>query len=97
MARAPRQKVDEKKLTKGELRKLNALRKSLVDEDIALDAFAKWHKKYGASQKHADDRNAQLIKEALEILRNRENLRIRRGGYLVTSGPRGVSVTPAAK
>ncbi len=44
MARKPAPKLDEKALTKGELRKLNALRKS-VGEDIGEKAFVEWLRK----------------------------------------------------
>ena len=36
--------INEQNLTKGQLRKLNALRKS-VGEDLAEDVFAKWMKR----------------------------------------------------
>ncbi len=57
--------ISEKTLSKGELRKLNALRKSLGDE-IADDAFAKWlaQKETGA----ASDPNIELIEKAVEPL-----------------------------
>ncbi len=44
MARKPPPKLDEKALTKGELRKLTALRKS-VGEDMGDKAFMDWLRK----------------------------------------------------
>ncbi len=65
-------------LTKGQLRKLNALRKS-VGPVIGERAFVKWLKK--ANPK--GDRNADLIAEAVHgVIRDRR-LSIPRGGYLV--------------
>lgn len=47
MPRKPGPGFDEKTLTKGQLRKLTALRKSL-GEEIANGAFAQWLKSAGA-------------------------------------------------
>ena len=41
--------VNEKNLTKGQIRKRNALRKS-VGEDLADDVFAKWLKKQSSAK-----------------------------------------------
>ena len=76
--------IDEKSLSKGELRKLSALRKSL-GEDIADKAFAEWQKRGGAPAEKVD-RNAQMIADALGDLVRGGKLKIRRGGYLVTRG-----------
>lgn len=71
-------------LTKGELRKLNALRKSVGDE-IAEEAFAKWleAKKQASGEK---DKNAAVIAEALHPLIEKKKLSIPRGGYLLRRG-----------
>ncbi len=72
----------EKNLTKGQLRKLNALRKS-VGPAIGERAFVKWLKKANSGKSTQGDRNADLIAEAVQrVLRDRR-LRIPRGGYLV--------------
>ena len=77
------QKVDEKSLTKGELRKLNALRKS-IGPDLADDAFAKWYAQQEMPQM-AEDPNVELIAAALEPLM--EQVRIPRGSaYAVRRG-----------
>ena len=79
----PMHKVDEAELTKGEVRKLAALRNSLGQE-IADEAFAKWK----ARQERADptrDPNVQTMEEALNPLVDRLHFRtgvhytIRRG------------------
>lgn len=86
---------DPKQLTKGQLRKLNALRKS-VGERLGEETFSKWLKKKStANEKVAEDKNAALIAEALIKLINEKSLRIPRGGYLVTRGRGRVIVTKA--
>jgi len=75
--------IDEKVLTKGELRKLNALRRSIGDE-LANEAFAKWYAKQGKGG-NADDPNIALIEKALNPLIKK--VRIPRGGaYAVRRG-----------
>ena len=97
--KAPRKKshsFDEKNLTKGQLRKLNALRKSIGDE-IANDAFAKWLAEDSAGGSQLPDRNAEQIVGALEPLIKSNKLRIPRGGYLVKRGRGRVIVSRAAQ
>lgn len=77
--------IDEKALSKGQLRKLGALRKSLGD-DIADKAFAEWMKSGGAAPDQQVDKNAQLIADTLGQLVNSGKLRIPRGGYMLTRG-----------
>ncbi len=84
MGRRPAPRIAEKELSKGELRKLNALRKSL-GEDIANKAFAEWYAS-SADDGTANDKNAELIVEALYPLIKSNKLRIPRGGYLVRRG-----------
>ena len=83
---------DEDALSKGQLRKLNALRKTLGDDDIAREAFAKWLEKYGAS---AGDKHAAAL--AVMVLRaiQSEGLQLPRGGYIVRRGRGRVIVEPA--
>ena len=59
--------VSESDLSKGDLRKLNALRKSLGHE-IAERAFAEWQENQGANGAGTADRNANTIVEALQPL-----------------------------
>lgn len=78
--------IDEKSLTKGQLRKLNALRKS-VGDGIAEQAFAAWLKTEANAEKAEPvDRTAQLIEEALQPLLKRKYFTIPRGGYRVRRG-----------
>lgn len=81
--------IDETALTKGQLRKLNALRKSL-GPSIADEAFAKW---LGQAADTSDtDQNAEVIADALWALIQEGKLTIRRGGYLVRRGRKRVIV-----
>ena len=82
---------DESALTKGQLRKLNALRKSL-GAAIADEAFAKWLQQAVAEPE--EDGNAQVISEALWGLIEDGKLSIRRGGYTVRRGRGRVIVEP---
>ncbi len=96
MARTATPAIDESTLTKGEARKLNALRKSVGDK-IADRAFAEWHKqKAGAKAGAPVDRNAELIASTLGPLAMAGKLRIGRGGYLVRRGRGRVIVSRAA-
>ena len=84
--------IDENALTKGQRRKLNALRKS-VGTEIGEQAFAAWL----ASQPEAKaDANAALIVDTLWPLVQQGALAIPRGGYLVRRG-RGRIVVETAK
>lgn len=85
MPRRAAPKFSEKELSKGELRKLNALRKSL-GEDIATKAFSEWYATSGTSGGGGTDKNAALIAETLQPLVKSNRLRIPRGGYLVRRG-----------
>ena len=82
---------DENHLTKSQLRKLTALRKSL-GPDIADEAFAKWIAQQSKSV--PEDRNAAVIAEALMPLVEQGTLRILRGGYLVHRGRGRVIAEP---
>lgn len=84
----------ETELTKGELRKLNALRKS-VGDTISTRAFTQWLASAKKKARGAVDRNAELIASALETLAKAGKLRIRRGGYVVRRGRGRVIVTRA--
>ena len=85
MARKPASKLDEKALTKGELRKLNALRKS-IGEDIGEKAFEEWLRKKPAAVVEFEDKDAALIADTLIPLIEQNKLQIPRGGYLVRRG-----------
>ena len=86
MARKSSGKFDENSLNKGQLRKLNALRKFL-GADIANKAFGEWYEKQAKKPDSAPvDANAELITNTLEPLAKQGKLRIPRGGYLVRRG-----------
>ena len=85
--------IDESALTKGHLRKLNALRK--VGEDIGERAFAEWLSRPATAR--ASDRNAELIAESLWSLVEQGKLAIRSGGYVVKRGRGRIVVEPAKK
>ena len=88
--------IDESGLTKGELRKLNALRKSVGDK-IAERAFAQWYsQKARAKAAGPADKNAALIASTLGPLAKAGKLMIGRYGYLVKRGRGRVIVSRAA-
>ena len=84
--------IDESSLKKGQLRKLNALRKS-VGPAIADEAFAKWLDQ--AAEAPEVDENAGTISDVLWGLVKDGKLSIRRGGYIVRRG-RGRVIVEAA-
>jgi hypothetical protein len=95
----PRRKsagFDESGLSKGEIRKLNALRKSL-GPDIAERAFAEWLATQPTAETERSDKNADLIAKALHDLVVAKNLQIPRGGYHVKRGRGRVIVTRAVE
>jgi hypothetical protein len=86
MARKSSKNFDESGLNKGQMRKLNALRKSLGD-DIADKAFGEWYAKQATQPESASvDANAAIIADTLEPLAKSGKLRIPRGGYIVRRG-----------
>lgn len=91
-----RPSINEGGLTKGQLRKLNALRKS-IGEEIAHKAFAEWLTSQSTEVGEEVDKNAELIAELLVDRINQGKLRIPRGGYLVRRGRGRVIVERAAE
>lgn len=90
----PSTEIDESGLTKGQTRKLNALRKS-IGKEIADRAFLEWL----ASQPEAGavpDESATTIVDTLWPLVQQGTLAIPRGGYLIRRG-RGRSIVEPAK
>ena len=75
--------IDETSLKKGQLRKLNALRKSLGPA-IADEAFSKWLDQ--TAEAPEADENAEVIRDALWDMIREGKLSIRRGGYIVRRG-----------
>ena len=78
-------KIDESALNKGQLRKLNAVRKSFGPE-IADKAFAEWLTEQPREIAEPEDMNATTIRETLEPMVMSNKLKIPRGGYLVRRG-----------
>ncbi len=76
MARKSAPKIDEKALTKGELRKLNALRKS-VGDDIGDQTFLNWLRKKPVVMTELEDKNAALIADTLVPLIEQNNSEFR--------------------
>ena len=91
MTHTPSHKIDENTLSKGHLRKLNALRKSVGDE-IGEKAFTEW---LSSQRTDTKDRNAELIADTLWSLVQDRKLMIQRGGYLVKRGRGRIAVEPA--
>ena len=85
--------IVESTLTKGQRRKLNALRKSVGDE-IGTQAFFAWLFSYEAPGTTADA-NAALIVDTLWPLVQQGTLSIPRGGYLLRRGRGRIIVEPA--
>ena len=74
--------IDHSTLTKGQIRKLNALRKS-VGDDIAEDAFGKWMKSQTKTPKDVRDPVADTLVAALSNLISDKKFRLGRKGYVV--------------
>ena len=86
-------KVEEKALSKGDLRSLTASRKKYGDK-LAEKWFAEHLQKREAKGSAApQDKNADLIAETLNKLITEKRLAIPRGGYNVTRGRGRVIVT----
>lgn len=94
MARTP--SIDESKLTKMEIRKLNALRKS-VGDNIGTKAFKEWYNARPAPAGEKIDKTGAAIAEAVEgLIKSRKIKSLPRGGYVVKRGRGRVVVSPAS-
>ena len=74
--------IDESTLTKGQVRKLNALRKS-VGSNIGEEAFTKWLAAESKISKEVQDPVADALVSALSHLQHDKSFRLGRGGYIV--------------
>ena len=74
--------IDESILTKGQIRKLNALRKS-VDDDIAENAFGKWMTAQSQTPKDLRDPVADALVAALGQFKDDKTFRLGTKGYVV--------------
>jgi hypothetical protein len=86
--------LDISKLSKGYLRKLTALRKSLGDE-IADSAFAKWLTTQSKPETSGDP-HATKIADVLTPLALKSGLKIPKAGYVVRRGRGRVIVETAS-
>ena len=74
--------INEETLTKGQIRKLNALRKSLGNE-IADNAFTKWMKTQTKEDSIQIDPVAVKIEEVLSSLVHEKSFRLGSKGYMI--------------
>ena len=74
--------IDHSTLTKGQVRKLNALRKS-VGDDIAENAFGKWMKSQSKTPKEVRDPVADALVAALSNLTDDRSFKLGNKGYVV--------------
>ena len=74
--------IDQSALTKGQVRKLNALRKS-VGDNIAENAFGKWMKSQSKTPKVVRDPVADALVAALSNLPSDKGFRLGTKGYVV--------------
>ena len=85
--------IDQSTLTKGQVRKLNALRKSLGN-DIAENAFGKWMKSQTKTPKDVRDPVADALVAALDQFKDDKTIRLGTKGYVVKrskgKGPSGI-------
>jgi len=74
--------IDYNTLTKGQVRKLNALRK-IVGDDIAEDAFAKWMTVQTKSPKEVRDPAADALVALLDQFNDDKTFNLGTKGYVV--------------
>ena len=74
--------IDQSTLNKGQIRKLNALRKS-VGDDIGDDAFTKWMKTQSKTPKETRDPVADALVSALSHLYDDKSFKLGNKGYVV--------------
>ena len=93
--------INESNLTKGKIRKLNALRKSIGDV-LGEEAFAKWLKQQKSEKKEVRiDPVVKKIAEALKPLARDKTLNLGRYGYSIKrargKGAKGIVVARIEK
>ena len=74
--------IDQSTLNKGQIRKLNALRKSVGDE-IGEDAFTKWLSTQSKTMREVRDPVADALVGALSDLQNDKRFKLGAKGYVV--------------
>ena len=75
-------KIDETKLTKGQARKLNALRTSVGDA-LGEEVFGKWMARQAAAAEAKVDPVGQEIEQALAGFANDQSFRLGVYGYTI--------------
>ncbi len=93
--------INESNLTKGQIRKLNALRKSVGDV-LGEEAFTKWLKQQKSGKKKVRvDPVMKKIAEALKPLAGDKNLNLGRYGYSIRrargKGAKGIVIARIEK
>lgn len=93
--------IDESSLTKGQVRKLNALRKSIGDK-LGEDAFSKWLKEQSSAKPtETVDPVAEKLLEALQSLENDKSVKLGNWGYAIRRAKghaaKGFTVTKIVK
>ena len=89
--------IDQSILNKGQIRKLNALRKS-VGNDIADAAFGKWMRTQSKTPKEVRDPVADALVAALVNLQSDKSFKLGNKGYIVRRAKgKGVSGFVAQK
>ena len=74
--------IDQSTLTKGQIRKLNALCKSIGD-DIAEDAFGKWMKTQTKTRKEVHDPVADVLVAAMDQFKDDKSFKLGTKGHVV--------------
>jgi len=74
--------IDQSTLNKGQIKKLNSLRKS-VGDNIADAAFGKWMKTQSKTPKEVRDPIADALVSALAHLNHDKGFKLRNKGYVV--------------
>ena len=82
--------IDDASLSKGHMRKLNALRKSL-GKDIADKAFAEWQESQAKAPAELSDPVAEALLEAVAPVI--ETLNLGRYGYTIRRSRAGLTAT----
>ena len=92
--------IDEETLSKGHLRKLNALRKSVGDE-LGEAVFSKWYEQLAATAADTHDPVAEKILRAVSGLEHDKSFKLGNQGYTIRrakgKGAPGFAVTKNEK
>lgn len=95
MAKSPKNGVDVSRLSRREVQRLNALRRSL-GQQTADKAFLEWRQYADTRPEAVADKNIGVISDALEQIIEHHKLTLPRSGYLLRRSRGRVIVTRAA-